>query len=134
MKTFLPVAATLAIALSSCCNKNCNTADAVPDNGVSQNNNEVVRLNVFYTLNDVATADAMKAIADSLVTASRTDQGCITYDMFESTTTPGQYIIIETWQNDSLLTIHSRAPHFEKYVPRLQELGSMSTQRFTIPE
>ena len=75
MKTLLSVAATLAIALSSCCNKNCDTADAVPDTGVSQNNNEVVRLNVFYTLNDVAAADAMKAIADSLVTASRTDQG-----------------------------------------------------------
>lgn len=131
MKTLASFIAVLAIILCSCCSKNCDTVTTTPD--VDQKS-EVVRLNVFYTLNDIANADAAKSIADSLVAASRNDAGCISYDMFESTTTPGEYIILETWQNDSLLDIHSRAPHFEKYVPQLRALGTMTAQRCTINE
>lgn len=133
MKKLASFVAALTIILCSCCNNNCDTTTTTPDPADGQKS-EVVRLNVFYTLNDIANADAAKAIADSLVAASRNDDGCISYDMFESTTTPGEYIIIETWQNDSLLAFHSHAPHFEKYVPQLRALGSMTAQRCTINE
>lgn len=133
MKKLASFVAALAIILCSCCNNNCDTATPNPDATAGQKS-EIVRLNVFYTLNDITNADAAKAIADSLVAASRNDAGCISYDMFESTTTPGEYIIIETWQNDSLLDIHSHAPHFEKYVPLLRDLGTMATQRCMIME
>lgn len=131
MKTLASFTAALAIILCSCCSKNCDTVTTTPD--IDQKS-EVVRLNVFYTLNDIANADTAKSIADSLVVASRNDAGCISYDMFESITTPGEYIILETWQNDSLLDIHSHAPHFEKYVPQLRTLGTMTAQRCTINE
>ncbi|MDE6367935.1 MAG: antibiotic biosynthesis monooxygenase [Muribaculaceae bacterium] len=134
MKKLASFVAALAIILCSCCNKNCDNAATTPDAVASDQKSEIVRLNVFYTLNDLANADAAKTIADSLVAASRNDAGCISYDMFESTTTPGSFIIIETWQNDSLLDIHSHAPHFEKYVPQLRALGTMTAQRCTIEE
>lgn len=94
----------------------------------------MIRLNVFYTPNEGADINEIKNIADSLVAASRNDAGCISYDFFESTTTPGSYIIIETWENDSLLDIHSHAPHFEKYVPQLNALGKMRAERFSFNE
>ena len=54
--------------------------------------------------------------------------------MYESVTTPRQYIIVETWENDSVLGVHSNAPHFAHFVPQLQALGTMETQRFLIEE
>ena len=122
----------LAFFMCSCSQKSCE-APAAADAEIAKEA-KIVRLNVFYTLNEGADADAAKAAADRLVAASRTDEGCISYDMYESVTTPRQYIIVETWENDSLLGIHSQAPHFAKYVPQLQELGTMSTQRFLIEE
>ena len=133
MKLFSSIilAAAVAASVSSCCNNStCETVPAAePDAVVS-----AIRLNVFYTLKDGVSTDSVKAIADSLVAASRLDAGCISYDFFESTTTPGEYMIIETWENDSLLDIHSKAPHFTKYVPQLQELGTMTMQRFEVEE
>lgn len=133
MKLFSSIilAAAVAASASSCCNNStCETVPAAePDAVVS-----AIRLNVFYTLKDGVNTDSVKAIADSLVAASRQDAGCISYDFLESTTTPGEYMIIETWENDSLLDIHSKAPHFTKYVPQLQELGTMTMQRFEVEE
>ncbi len=126
------LAAGFAGILAGCCNKNCETPVAT-DVEIAKEA-KAVRLNVFYEANADADAAEIKAVADSLVAASRTDAGCISYDMYESMTTPRQFIIVETWENDSLLGIHSQAPHFEKYVPQLQALGKMTTQRFLIDE
>ncbi len=130
IKLFSVLAA--AAVMTGCCDKGCKTEQPVATEVAPVD--AAIRLNVFYTLNADADPAAAKAAGDSLVAASRTDKGCISYDMYESVTTPGQYIIVETWENDSLLGVHSRAPHFEKYVPVLQSLGTMNTQRFLIEE
>ena len=119
-----------AAAVCSCRNNSsCDTVEAAEPEVIS-----AIRLNVSYTLKDGVNVDEVKAIADSLVAASREDAGCISYDFLESTTTPGEYMIVETWDNDSLLDIHSNAPHFVKYVPQLQELGTMTLQRFAVTD
>lgn len=120
----------LTVFLCSCCHKTCEEPVV---NDIAETS-KIVRLNVFYTLNEDADPAAAKIVGDSLVAASRNDAGCISYDMYESVTTTRQFIIVETWENDSLLGVHSQAPHFEKYVPQLQALGKMSTQRFLIEE
>ncbi|MBD5225947.1 MAG: antibiotic biosynthesis monooxygenase [Bacteroidales bacterium] len=128
-KSFIIAAVlTLSACLAAChCDKKskCETAE---DPAASQ----IIRLNVFYTLKDTADATKAKEIARKLVKASRTDAGCLSYDFLESTTVPGEYMVIETWENDSLLNIHSQAPHFIEYVPQLRSLGEMHTQRFMI--
>lgn len=121
----IATAVGLAASFSSCCHT--KTVDK-PEAPTSQ----IIRLNVFYTINDTATAAEVTDIARKLVEASRTDPGCLSYDFLESATLPGEYMIIETWENDSLLTLHSQAPHFVEYVPQLKSLGEMHTQRFMI--
>ncbi len=93
---------------------------------------EVIRLNVLYTANDNADHKKIMEIASKLVEASRNDAGCISYDIYKSGTVPGEYIIIETWENDSVLDIHSNAPHFTEYVPQLRSLGTMRAERCQI--
>lgn len=129
VKLFL-LATGLACVLSACCHKACEEPVA---NEIAETS-KTIRLNVFYTLNEDADAAAAKAAGDSLVAASRNDAGCISYDMFESVTTPRRFIIVETWENDSVLDIHSNAPHFKHFVPQLQALGNMEVQRFLIEE
>ncbi|MDE5567708.1 MAG: antibiotic biosynthesis monooxygenase [Muribaculaceae bacterium] len=130
MKYFFLLA--FALFMGSCCNKNCETPVAT-DVEIAKEP-KAIRLNVFYTLNEDADPAAAKSAGDSLVAASRNDVGCISYDMYESVTTPRQFIIIETWENDSVLDIHSNAPHFKHFVPQLQALGNMQVQRFLIEE
>lgn len=128
-KSFVIAAALCAAAcFTACdCGKKCSCASN-EDPSASQ----ILRLNVFYTLNDTADAQRAKEIARKLVEASRQDAGCLSYDFLESTTVPGEFMVIETWENDSMLNIHSQAPHFLEYVPQLKSIGEMRTQRFAI--
>lgn len=102
------------------------------ENQSQEGDAQAIRLNVFYTANDTADCVKISEIAGKLVEASRNDAGCISYDCYQSVTVPGEFIIVETWENDSLLDIHSNAPHFAEYVPQLQSLGNMSAERFYI--
>lgn len=100
----------------------------------TQHSSGVIRLNVFYTVNSQDDYAKAVEIATKLVEASRSDQGCISYDFLQSATVPGEYMIIETWQNDSLLDIHSKAPHFTEFVPQLRAIGEMRTERFILQQ
>ncbi len=51
--------------------------------------------------------DALKA----LVGPSRSDGGCISYDLFASESTPGTYVTIERWQSKEDLDAHMASPH-----------------------
>ena len=127
---FLPAAFVLALISGSCSGNGCDRQQTCDNSCGAQG--EIIRLNVFYTLADTADAQKAKEIARKLVAASRNDEGCISYDFLESTTTPGEYMVLETWKNDSLLTLHSQAPHFLEYVPQLKSIGEMNTQLFII--
>lgn len=120
----------MALAVTACSgNKQPYAADNVEEENTPE---QMIRLNVFYTANDTADEAKITEIATKLVEASRNDAGCISYDFYKSGTVPGEYIIMETWENDSVLDIHSNAPHFTEYVPQLQALGNMRAQRFML--
>lgn len=123
-KSFL---SAIVLGLAACFAA-CDSADTA----AAEQSSQAIRLNVFYTLNDTADAAQATEIATLLVEASLADSGCITYDFLQSATRPGEYMIIETWENDSLLTLHSQAPHFTTYVPRLRALGTMRTDRLPL--
>lgn len=91
-----------------------------------------IRINVFYSVPDDSICSIVEDIAGKLVESSRNDNGCISYDFLKSTTSPREYMIVETWENDSLLTLHSNTSHFKEYVPQLRSLGKMKSERFYI--
>lgn len=123
------VAVGMVAVSTSCCNQKCETPVADNDQAVA---NQKIRLNVFATVEDSTLRANFVEIAKKLVEASRNDAGCISYDFLESATVPGEYMIVETWENDSLLEVHSEASHFKEYVPQLNSLGTMRTDKFII--
>ena len=47
------------------------------------------------------------------IAATQKEKGCIAYDMHESVTTPGTYVVVERWETRADLTAHSQAEHFK---------------------
>ena len=52
-------------------------------------------------------ADALAALA----AASRGEEGCYAYDVFESATTPGTFVTIEAWRSQDDMNAHMSTPH-----------------------
>lgn len=46
-----------------------------------------------------------------LVAASRHDHGCVSYDLFASSSTPGTFVTIEKWQSQEDLDAHMASSH-----------------------
>lgn len=89
----------------------------------------MIRLNVFIRTVD-ANHDEVVRIAKELVAASLCDEGCVAYDLFESTTRNNVLMICETWRDESALERHSASDHFVTLVPQLESLSEMKLERF----
>lgn len=89
----------------------------------------MIRLNVFIQVNESNRAAALET-AKELVAQSLKDNGCIAYDVYESTTRNDVLMICETWQDADSLAAHEKAAHFVTLVPKLQELGDMKLEKF----
>jgi quinol monooxygenase YgiN len=46
-----------------------------------------------------------------LAVSSRTDTGCIAYDVFASEVEPGTFVTIEQWESQADLDAHMASPH-----------------------
>lgn len=90
----------------------------------------MIRLNVFLLLEDVQKKTALKFVATELVELSRKDKGCIAYDLFESSTVDNHMMICETWASEADLERHMESEHFKKYVPLIQEISTMTLEKF----
>lgn len=89
----------------------------------------MIRLNVFVRVSETNREKAIEA-AKELTTCSLKEEGCITYDTFESSTRHDVFMICETWQNAEVLAAHEKSPHFGKYVGIIQELAEMKLEKF----
>jgi quinol monooxygenase YgiN len=59
--------------------------------------------------------EALKTMLTSLIEASRVEEGCLRYDVFEIEKTPGNFLLIEIWQSDAHLDKHKETEHFLKF-------------------
>lgn len=89
----------------------------------------MLRLNCFFQAREGRYEEALDA-ALALVAASRDDEGCISYDVFESGTRPDVFMICETWQDEASLKKHMAASHFVQYVGLLEECGTLKLEQF----
>lgn len=90
----------------------------------------MIRLNVFYLLEDVQKKEALKFVATELVEKSLHDKGCIAYDLFESTTVDNHLMICETWASEEDLKAHQETPHFKELVPKLHKIATSTMEKF----
>lgn len=89
----------------------------------------MIRLNCFYQAQDGRLDEALAAAKD-LTVASRGQDGCLAYDVFESATRPGALFICETWRDEAALAAHAASEPFVRDVAILNACGSLSIEKF----
>lgn len=66
--------------------------------------------------------EKVKAELLALVSPSRREPGCLTYDLHQSTDDPALFIFHETWQTRAHLDAHMHAPHLDAFDSRTDGL------------
>jgi quinol monooxygenase YgiN len=67
-------------------------------------------------------ADEFKALAKPLIAASREEEGCVSYSLFEDIHDKNILTFIEEWKSIEAIQIHNNSPHFTSIVPTLGPL------------
>ena len=61
-------------------------------------------------------------VLQGLVAPTRTEPGCLGYDLFVMAEKPGSYLFIETWQSSGHLKSHLQQSHIQAFISRSHEL------------
>ncbi|CUR59542.1 Antibiotic biosynthesis monooxygenase [metagenome] len=55
--------------------------------------------------------DGLREALLTLVAATREEEGCLEYDLFESLSAPGTFVTVEAWRSQADLDAHLDSPH-----------------------
>lgn len=55
--------------------------------------------------------DEVRRALETLAAATRSEDGCLAYDLFESASTPGTFVTLERWTDSAALDAHMGTPH-----------------------
>lgn len=89
----------------------------------------MIRLNVFVSVDETNREKAIEA-AKELTARSLKEEGCISYDTYESSTRRDVFMICETWKDAESLAAHEKTSHFAQYVGIIQGLAEMKLEKF----
>ncbi|MDR2525369.1 MAG: antibiotic biosynthesis monooxygenase [Oscillospiraceae bacterium] len=80
------------------------------------------------------TAEAFIAAAQPLIAGSRTEAGCIAYDLYVDLSDPNVLTFIEQWQDEAAIAAHNASAHFTAIVPELGKFaaGEMDVRLYKI--
>ena len=72
----------------------------------------MTELNVVATIPVKPEAvDQVRAALQTLVAETRAEEGCISYDLYESAAAPGTFVTLERWADGAALDAHMGTPH-----------------------
>jgi len=66
--------------------------------------------------------DELKRHLLALVEPTRREDGCVQYDLHQSTGEPGRFVFYENWQSRELLERHLQSPHLQAFGAVEEEL------------
>ena len=75
---------------------------------------------MFYVKNE-AYALQVKQIALQLIEQSRLEDGCISYDLFQSSSSQNCLLFCETWRDKEAFNAHLNTKHYTSIMPRIQQ-------------
>lgn len=127
-KVFLGACIVSGVAMLGSCSGNKAQTEAAEE-AAAEPTVEYLRLNCGYNVSEEQAAEATE-LARQLIAASQTDAGEMDYDMYESATVPGKFVIYETWKDQESLDAHSASEHFTTIVPKMQEISPLSIEMF----
>lgn len=91
----------------------------------------MIRINAFVEVIKIKDRDTVLQLAKEMVKQTVKEDGCIAYDVFESSFRPEVLIICETWADEATLEAHLKSDHFVKLIPEMQEIAKLKIEKFT---
>ncbi len=68
---------------------------------------------VFIAKDD--TIEELKALLGTMVQASRVEEGCLLYNIYQMKDKPTTFVVVEAWENDEALEGHKHSEHYLHY-------------------
>ena len=71
-------------------------------------------------------------IASKLVAATRAEEGCLFYTLYQSTENPSVFIIYEEYKDDAAFEIHADSAHFAEFAEAINDMmaGELVIEQF----
>ena len=92
----------------------------------------MVQITAVFYVKQECTQEFLE-IAKELVEKTNTlDKGCIKYELCKDVSDPLHYVMLEAWENQSMLDEHMKAQHFVELVPKIGELTSKAAELTTL--
>jgi len=68
------------------------------------------------------TREELRKILASMVTPTRAEPGCVSYDFHVDVKDPNVFVFYENWRSRTDLDVHLKTPHLQPLFSRLEEL------------
>jgi len=69
---------------------------------------------VVFVAKDEA-IEELKALLGTMVQASKIEEGCLLYNIYQMKEKPTTFVVIEAWENDAALEGHKQSAHYLHY-------------------
>ena len=67
-------------------------------------------------------AAEMKALLLRLIPATRAEDGCISYELYQSDTDLAEFVFIEEWESAARIAAHMESPHVQEALAKAAPL------------
>ena len=66
--------------------------------------------------------------AQRLIASSRAEEGCLAYDLYESTTEENKFVMVEQWRDDEAVSTHNKTAALQELFKAMPDYASKETQ------
>ncbi len=63
----------------------------------------------------------LKALLETMIKASREEDGCLLYNIYQLKNKPIEFVVVETWENEDKLKGHQNTPHYKYYKANFEQ-------------
>jgi quinol monooxygenase YgiN len=109
MKTFLLSAICLTFSFTTTCAPSSSTKESLP-----KKKSELV---IVAHITTVAEHQAdIEKVFQAVVTATRREEGCVSYILYQHSDNTLKYTFIEEWVSHSAIDIHHNSAHYKTFI------------------
>ncbi|UWG98882.1 antibiotic biosynthesis monooxygenase [Dehalobacter sp. DCM] len=74
--------------------------------------------------------DEFIAAVSELAVATRAEEGCIFYEMYQEIDEPTTFYFLEEWQSEADLQKHFNTPHFKTFITKMNGVEAGGAEPF----
>ncbi len=65
--------------------------------------------------------DELKTLLGTMIQASRVEDGCLLYNIYQMKEKPNTFVVVEAWENEEALEGHKKSEHYLLYKSKYEQ-------------